>query len=309
MIPSPPFLRAPELFVLRTTLVAVVLDLALAFLRGVRLDPIGYGKIIGLVGLLFIVGFAYRRSERSEAIAATAISAGLFIFFAAALSLFNYLLVPNGRPTIDDGLIRIDVALGYDWPSIVAWAARHPDFNEILRATYMATLPQIALLVVVLGLTSRLRDLYSLLITVVIAGSGAVLFWGLFPSAGAEAFHELPPKVLAAVQPIVDPAYGAAIMDLIQHGTAYVSPDELRGLIGFPSFHIVLGFVATYHARTVPWLLVPYGLLNVLLLPAVLIQGGHHLVDVPAGLTVFLLALAASRALLRPAPVAVLAPA
>lgn len=300
-------LNAPELFALRITLATVALDLALVFLRGARLDPIGYGKIVLLAGMLLAVGFAYRRSGRSDSIGTTCLCTGLFILFSAAMSLFNHMLVPNGRPVIDEWLIRADAVLGYDWPSIIAWAAEYPLWNEVLRLTYLATLPQIAILVIVLGLTGRIRDLHSLLTTVVIAATGAVLFWGLFPSAGAKAFQEVPPALLEAVRPIVDPPYGAAIIDLIHNGTSHLSPDEFRGLIAFPSFHIVLGFVATFHARSVKWLLVPYAALNVLLLPAVLVHGGHHLLDIPAGIAVFMLALAASRAVSRPATAAAFA--
>lgn len=296
-------LHPSELLMLRVTLTAMVLDALLIAVRGATVDFPGYGAVAGMAFALLALGFAYRRLGRSEAIGATATCAGLFILFTSALSLFNYVLVPNGRPLIDGLLIRADAMLGYEWPNMIAWAARHPLFNEFMRFAYMSTLPQIALLVIALGLTERFRDLRSLMTTVVVAGTFTVLFWGIFPSAGAKAFYDLPDDLLAAVRPMVDPAYGAAIMALVRDGADRLSPDELRGLVAFPSFHIVLALIATYHARNVWWLLVPYAILNAIVLPAVLVHGGHHLVDIPAGIVVFLFALSCARRMLDPKPV------
>lgn len=296
-----PWLYPAELFVARIIIAAGVLDIALVTVRGSRVDSLAYGTLVGLVGILLAVGLAYRRSGRSEAIGAMATCAGLFIAFTAVMSLFNYLLTPNPHPLIDPWIIRMDAALGYHWPDIIAWAARHPWLNEIMRGAYVVTLPQIALLVVALGLTMRLDDLHSLMITVTVTGMGAVMFWGLFPTAGAKAFHDLSPGLLAAVHPVVDPAYGAAIIDLVQNGAPYLSPDEFRGLIGFPSFHIVLALAATYHARNMPWLFAPYLIVNLIVLPAVLVHGGHHLLDIPAGMAVFVLGILCARRMLRSA--------
>jgi hypothetical protein len=295
-------LHPSELVMLRVTLTAAVLDALLIAARGAAFDFAGYGAVVGMASVLLGLGFAYRRLQRSEAIGATATCAGLFILFTSALSLFNYVLVPNGRPVIDGWLIRADAVLGYDWPGIIAWAAQHPLFNDLMRLAYSTTLPQIALLVVVLGLSGRFRDLHSLMATVVVAGTFTVLFWGIFPSAGAKAFYELPQQLIVAVRPIVDPAYGAAILSLVRDGAPRLSPDELRGLVAFPSFHIVLALVATYHARNVWWLLVPYALINLIVLPAVLVHGGHHLVDIPAGAAVFLFAVFCARRMLEPKP-------
>ena len=302
-MPQKPLQLYPaELFVLRATLAAAFLDAVLVAVRGSRVDVAAYGLLAGLVIALLAVGFSYRRSGRSDALGAMTTCAGLFIFFTSALSLFNYLLTPNGHPVIDPWLIQADAALGFHWPDIIAWAARHPVANEVMRAAYMSTLPQIALLVIVLGMTLRLEDLHSLMITVVVTGMIAVMFWGLFPSTGA--IHDLPHQLLQTVRPLLDPAYGAEIMALLKNGAPFLSPNELRGLIAFPSFHIVLAIAATYHARNVPWLFAPYLVVNLIVLPAVLVHGGHHLVDIPAGMLVFALGILCARAMLKSRPVA-----
>lgn len=288
-------LHAPEAFVLRVTLVAIVADAALILLRGATVDLRAYGLVLALVALLLGIGYAYRRSRRSEAIGATTIGAGLFILFTSALSLFNYLLLPNPNPTIDTVLAGWDAMLGYDWPSILAWAARHPWFNEFMRFAYMSTLAQIALLVVVLGLTSRIGELHAMMVTVTVAGTMTILFWAIFPAIGPSAMYAVPPELLAKVRPLVGPDYGRELASLISDGPSILSPDDVRGLIAFPSFHTVLALVSIYYARTVKWLLPVLVPVNLAVLPAVLVHGGHHLVDIGGGFAVLALALLCGR--------------
>jgi hypothetical protein len=289
-MPTDRLFQPAEAFVLRIALAALALDGVLVALRGARVDFAAYGLLAGLTVLMLAVGIAYRRSGRSEAIAATMIAAGLFILFTAVMSLFNYLLVPNGRPAIDPILARWDAALGYHWPAMVAWAAAHPVLNEIMRVCYLSTLAQIALCMVALGLTGRRRDLSALMIAITTAGTLTVLFWGLFPTAGPSAIDVLPPDVLMAARPVLGPSYGAYVTALLRDGAPFLSPNDLSGLVAFPSFHTVLALAATWHSRKVKWLFALLLPVNLAVLPAVLAHGAHHLVDIPAGVAVFLLA-------------------
>jgi hypothetical protein len=293
-------LQPAELFVLKIAVAAVLLDAALIAVRGAGFDIMAYGALLGATALMFLAGMAYRLSGRSEEIAATTIAAGLFILFTSAMSLFNYLLVPNGRPTIDLMLAGWDSALGYHWPDMVAWAGRHPIFNEIMRVAYLSTLAQIALCVVVLGLTGRRDELSRLMVAMTIAGAFTVLFWGIFPTTGPSAIDMLTPDVLKAARPVLGPGYGVYVTDLIQNGAPYLSPNDLSGLVAFPSFHTVLALAATWHSRRVKWLFYILLPVNFAVLPAVLAHGAHHLVDIPAGAAVFFGAEWVARIVLRP---------
>ncbi len=296
---SKTLLQPAEVFVLTVTLVLGGIDVALILARGSAVDGAAYKMILGLAALLVAVGYIYRRLERSEGIGAATTCAGLFIAFTAAASLFNYLLLPNGRPTIDHWVNGLDASLGFSWPAAVAFGATHPFLNEIMRFAYMSTLPQIALLVVLLGLRGRLADLHGLLVTVVTAALVTVAFWGLFPTTGPSAIYALPEELLAKARPLLGPEYGAYVVSVISNGAPYLSPDDFRGLIAFPSFHTVLACAAVHYSRNMRWLFPVLVLVNLAVLPAVVVHGGHYLVDIPAGIAVFLLSLAATRAVFR----------
>jgi hypothetical protein len=295
-----------ESFVLRITAVTAAVDAAIILIRGSSVDLLAYASILVFAGMIVTAGVLYRRSGRSEPLGATMTCAGLFVLFTSTLSLFNYCLLPNPNPTIDPWLLDMDVALGYHWPDAVAWASRHLSFNLFMKIAYISTLPQIAILVIVLGFTRRFDDLYGLMLTVTISGTFTILFWGVFPTAGPSAFYNLPADVQSLVGPVLGPTYGADVTRLLREGPPLLSPDDLRGLVSFPSFHTVLAFTATYYVRRVWWLLPVYLALNLAVLPATLVHGAHHIVDIPAGIAVFLFsAYAAHRMLQGDAPVPV----
>lgn len=156
------------------------------------------------------------------------------------------------------------------------------------------------MLVVVLALSNRVKELHSLMVSVAIASLMAVIFWAIFPSIGPSAYFELPADVLQLVQPVVSPDYGAEISAHLGSGVSLLSPDEFRGMIAFPSMHIVLAGIATLHARCIRWLFLPYALVNLAVIPGVLVHGGHHLVDIPGGIALLVVALSCARMVLEP---------
>ena len=167
------------------------------------------------------------------------------------------------------------------------WAATYPWIGKILFAVYATSLPQLLLIVITLGFTGKNRMLHHFLVTGVLGALASILFWGAFPTYGAKAYHDLPLWVSEAIPMAVNPAYGRELMRLGQEGVSYLTPRDVLGLIGFPSFHI---FMAAMSVWLVPrhWLFMAViWTLNALMLPAVLVQGGHHLVDIFGGLAAF----------------------
>jgi membrane-associated phospholipid phosphatase len=62
-----------------------------------------------------------------------------------------------------------------------------------------------------------------------------------------------------------------------------IRPDNIKGLIGFPSYHAVLALLVMYYAWGASWLRWPAIILNLLVIAATPIQVGHHAVDVLGG--------------------------
>lgn len=274
---------------LSVTFAAGMVDLTMIFWKGASVDWLAYSGLLALVAILMAAGLAYRITNRSERIALSMIGAGIFILFSAFLSMYNYLLLPINRPLIDVPLAELDAMFGFHWPQIMQMAADNLFVSNILKLAYITTLPQIALLVVILGLTGRQLELHKLLVSVTISATITICFWGLFPTLGAKSMYTLPMDIWNSVAPIVNLEYTNDLKKIAVEGPGLITPSEIRGLVAFPSYHAVLAFTAIYASRRVKWLFPFFLVMNLLILPGIFVHGGHHLVDLPAGFVVFLI--------------------
>lgn len=250
-----------------------------------------------LYGIIMGFGFWFRLFGRFPRLSATLIALGFYPIYASLLALVTYMQFPFQRPLIDPLLLRIDAALGYDWVAGVTWLADYPAISQILARVYVSALPQLAILLLVLGLSGRVMALHRLLLTGMIAGIGLVVFWTLFPSFGPAAFLVLDPEVAARARVLVSNEYGAELMRLAEEGIGRVEKHQLLGTVAFPSFHIVMGILAFWFARGT-WLVWPTAVTGMLMVPATALHGGHHAVDLIGGGILFALALAITRQLL-----------
>ena len=80
----------------------------------------------------------------------------------------------------------------------------------------------------------------------------------------------------------LDPAYARELVRLLHDGPGLISPHDTKGLIGFPSYHAVLALLVMWFARDIKFLRWPALVLNIAVLLATPVQGGHHLIDVLA---------------------------
>lgn len=263
------------------------IDLALINIKGIRIDAAGYA-LSALCGVVLIcVGRFYRLHRPKLRVSHALCGAGFFILFSIVGSIFNYMFLPIVFEPIDPILMRIDEALGYHWPSVVTFAATFPWIGYVLFAVYATSLPQLLLLVCWHGFSGDETRLSHFLLTGMFGAMTAIVFWILFPTFGAKAYHTLPQWVMDTIPLAVDPAYGRELLRLAQEGVEYLTPKDVLGLIAFPSFHVVMACMSIAFApRYLPVRLAFYAV-NAVMFPAVLVQGGHHLIDIAGGVCAF----------------------
>ncbi|MEI2300306.1 phosphatase PAP2 family protein [Ensifer sp. MJa1] len=288
-----------ETAVLGTIAALGAIDIVLIGINGIDVDVPGYSLVI-LVGLALLAGGQfYRYVRKEEPIASAAIAAGSFVLFSIVGSAFNYMFLPIRFAPIDPLLMQVDAMLGYHWPAFVGWAAESPWIGTSLYFIYFTSLPQLLGLILFLGFSGRTDTLHRFLLTGVLGALLSIGFWIFFPTFGAKAYDALPASVLSAIPLAVDPAYGAELVRLGREGVLYLSPKNILGLIGFPSFHIVMACMSVYFAMQTRFLFPIFAVLNALMLPAVLVQGGHHLTDIFGGMAAFAIALGCANAGMR----------
>jgi hypothetical protein len=262
-------------------------DGILIYRKSIDVDILGYAVSLATGTLPLMIGQYYRYCRRDARLATVLIASGLYVLFTIFASIFNYVFLPISFTPIDDMLMRVDASVGYSWPAIVTWAATYPIVGKALYVVYMTTLPQLLVILIVLGYTGKERMLHCFLLTGTIGAIVSICFWVVFPTFGAKAYHTLPEWVTLAVPLAVSPEYGRELMRLGVEGAGYLSPSNILGLIGFPSFHIFMALMSVVFVPRHVFFVVTIGILNVLMFPAVLVQGGHHLADIWGGIACF----------------------
>lgn len=275
------------------------IDLALILAGDTRVDWGGYGSMT-LIGLLSLaVGQFYRSVRPNERIALATTAAGLFILFTIAGSVFNYLLLPVGAERIDGFLVAVDASMGYSWPALVDWVASVPHLADALRLIYLSSLPQMVIVIVLLGFLQRNAQLDHFLLTGIFAALLTIAIWWIFPSSGASGFHTLADNLSAKLGIVVGTEYGTELNRILVEGVQIISPMDALGLIGFPSFHAVMACLCVWFMASVRPLFPLFIVVNALMIPAILFHGGHHLSDLLGGIIIFAVALKGSGMLLR----------
>jgi hypothetical protein len=254
------------------------------------LDLKGYLFVAEVAAFVGGIALFYGWVRRDDRLSAMLSGTAFLLVFSAAFSVLNYMLLTIAGPRIDGALADFDKLIGFDWVATMTIMARHPILNFVLQCCYNSVLPQIALLVIVLGWARRCEDVFRFCLCVAIGAFVTVAFWTCLPSFGAFSFYHLPPAVTSHLSLALDRQYADELVHLLDFGPGPISPQSAKGLIGFPSFHAALAMMVAWYAMGVRYLKWPAALLNAAVIVATPIQGGHHLVDVFAGVAVAALA-------------------
>ena len=274
----------------------VLVDAAWVFAAHLRIDWPGYLNLLLLSSMMLAASEIYRRKRPDPRLSAMLFGAGFLCLFSTAASVLNYCLLTVAGASIDPQLAAIDRALGFDWPALMSAVAPHPILNLVLQVAYISMLPQVALLTIAVGRRKTYLDIYRFCMAVAVGALVCIGVWTLAPSFGAITVYA-PPSNMPLV---LDPAYARKLVALLAHGPGVISAADTKGLIGFPSYHAVLALLVMFYGWKISWLRWPAVVLNLLVLVATPIQGGHHLVDVLGGVAVTALALGMAHALEMP---------
>ncbi len=279
-----------EKTILKIIAVMVACSLVLIAVKDmpIRMDPF----IIHLVSAVIFIGVGqyYRVIRAEENLATMCTFTGLYVLFAPLCILYNTSLLPLAASPVDAAFVELDKVFGYSWPEWSSWLAQYPVLSAVLKLVY-ALAPMLSLLVILyLSFKADFRRVHTLALTSVIAAIITMTIWVFLPTAGPGGVFVLPAEVESALKLTATSEYGAKLSDMIVNGIGDRWDISITGLIGFPSFHITMGFaplLAIWHQKTLRWIFL---LLFLPLLPATLIHGAHHLMDVIGGIACTLVA-------------------
>jgi hypothetical protein len=271
------------------TVATLALLVAVTFpLAGLTLAPrdIALNAVLSAVLLAGAAFYTWvRPDERIARLLHAAPQFVLMTFLGGALS---YSAMATTLPLWDATFDAMDKALGFDWPALLAWTGRHPELALILKLAYASMLPQMAVVIVALVTMRAFGELDRFILAFGLAALMTMTICAVTPSLCAGYFY----RDAVAAQPHLGLTWNsvAHVLALRSGEMTFVSMATAEGIVTMPSFHTVsaiLFLIAFWH---VAWLRWPGLALNVAMLAATPIVGGHYLVDLIVGLAVALVA-------------------
>ncbi len=223
------------------------------------------------------------------------------LLFSALGSILSYMVARDGGALWDARFAYWDRALGFDWLSYVRLADAHPAAAFLSHWAYGSLIPQVIVLIVVLGFTERLFALRTTLLAAMICGAATILLSALFPAINYFTHLGLSPSALSNLKPW---AALAPVHDFnaLRAGTMHeLQLTKLEGIIAFPSYHAGLATVTllSFWRSGIRWLRWSGSAIATATLLATPIEGGHYFVDVLAGMGIAIASVAAAHRMVR----------
>lgn len=246
--------------------------------------------------------------------AAAALTAGLWLFYASRrpeprlsalaesacfilavmplLAIFNYATTMADRPLYDAALAHLDQALGFDWMGHLAFIKSLPGVGDILTLVYGSSLVQFILAVTILALTGKFHNLRALVLLFAVTLAVTLILFAIFPAAGAYVYYAPGADKMVGFDPENGIWHLAAFTGLRDGTMTVLDLARTEGMVTFPSFHTALAVLTAWSLRQTRYVALPAAFLNGLVVLSTLSIGGHHLVDIIAGATIAMTAIA-----------------
>jgi membrane-associated phospholipid phosphatase len=263
-----------------------LVDVVWFLISDYEISIFGFSRaLLGVVAVGALL-FFYKAIRHDERIAAALSGVILLIGFSAAAAPLSYLLAGLGFPLWDGALRHWDMALGLDWRSYLAWTNDHPTIGLVLTFAYQSLMLQMIIMCVVLGLTGRRFELSVCTLALVLSGVLCVLISALMPAMAMYVHLGLKPTDFPNLSP--NAAYVHVEHIVALRGGTYrtFSLNDVQGIVTFPSYHASLAAIFLRGLWSLPWLRWPGVILNLAVIAATPIDGGHYFVDVGAGIAI-----------------------
>lgn len=240
-----------------------------------KLHAPNFNDYSGLVAFLIATGYCWWAKF------ARFFQACLIIFWSFVLGKLLgfpvYLAARSKMPLQDDALAHFDQLLGLQVPSILHFTANHSWMNTTFAVSYDLLFPLMVLSVMIPAVMYRWTAAKELVVATSLATIIGSLMFAVCPAIGPWAVYHFAPS---AQQQTCE-----ALFLALRSGGIHILNADDKGIICFPSFHVMLAIVSCVAMCSVRVLRIPAVLLAGLIVVSTLTTGWHYIADVIGGLT------------------------
>ena len=214
------------------------------------------------------------------------LSLAVFEFFAlcVVMRLATYQAASFNLPLQDAALVSFDRMIGFDWNAYIAAMKESAAVAAVLEFAYKSNFIQIWMLFIILVRLEKYDEIRLLIAMFVIGLVITTVISAFVPALPAYAyFGLLGPETPEGAVP---GASYVAYVEMMKMRTGEVQAIDILtggGIVAFPSFHTMMAIFFTAAAWSIWWARYPVLLLNLGMIAATPVHGGHYLADVIAG--------------------------
>jgi membrane-associated phospholipid phosphatase len=267
-------------------LIAVtLLVIALARASSISIVPYSALTLITGCGALMAVAIFYNYVRPIEKFSIMCTGLAQVLLFSAVGSLLSYQLAQYGGALWDDVFARWDAVFGFNWLSYVRFFDNMGWLITILKIAYASLIPQIIILILVFGFSTRIDKLRQLLFSAIFCGLTTIALSVFFPAVSNFVHLGLTEEDFKHVDPYAGYVHLEHFMALREQEPLLIYFNQMQGIITFPSYHAGLATVTLwgFWVSSYWWVRWPGVCLAIGTLIATPIDGGHYLVDILAG--------------------------
>jgi membrane-associated phospholipid phosphatase len=235
---------------------------------------------------MLLVAWFYRHYRPEERIASALEGTAQLAAFAAVGAPLSYLAASFGLPLQDRLFDAADHALGVDWLGLLHWMNQNPALHSVFSLTYLSFPVQASITVLALALTGRLVHLRLFMLVFIATAIVTILVSAVLPAQGVWGYYALTGAEYPAIIPVTREIHLPIFLGLRDGSFRTLMGTGSEGIITFPSLHAALGLIFILALWPVPVLRWIGLTVNILMIAATPVDGGHYVSDVLAGLLI-----------------------
>lgn len=255
--------------------------------EGMTVDITNIAPFFYIYVLFLGISVIYRTIRKNQTIFLFGQLAAQWLTAVAILGALSYVSARLNYPLSDEWLISIDHAMGFDWKAYIHWVDQSATLAFLSTTAYISSGPQMLVIITILFLYKNIAHNQRFLLAFIATGAITVILSALYPAVAGYVHYNIDPSQFKNLHPIAARVHEAPYMAMRNHTTNVLS-FPMQGLVTFPSFHAALAIVLIYAAWPVRWLRIIAIPLNILVLFATPVDGGHWLIDVVGGVAIAL---------------------
>lgn len=248
----------------------------------VDIDFISFAPLLILPAFLYATAIFYlKRNEKKISAMCEVIAAGWLLLIPVLAS--TYLAMSIGMPLVDEKLIAMDKAIGFNWDSFIQAIDQYVFLSKMLEFSYITFEYQIfivPLILIAYGQTKRAYAFvcgYGLLCFI----SSIIAIW--YPALGTYAYWGF----VQADMNAIDVRVGFNFLEsfnAVRSGELFVlSLGVASGIVTFPSVHVGIALLLIWATWNTGMLRYPFLAMNIAMAVSAITHGSHYFVDVIMG--------------------------